>query len=259
MEQSLVTLERQDAQAVLRLNRPQAYNSLSLELLEAIQQALTTVAEDDEIGVLIIAGNGRGFCSGHDLKEMSSAEDSHLHQRIFATCSAVMQQIVALPMPVIAQVHGIATAAGCQLVASCDLAVAANTARFATPGVNIGLFCSTPMVALSRAVQPKHAMEMLLLGEMISAQRAAEIGLINWHVEESDLEHFTFEVAGKIAAHSRAAVRLGKKGFYQQINQALPDAYNHCSQLMTDNMQLDDCAEGIDAFIHKRNPHWSHR
>ncbi len=160
MEQSLVILERQDAQVILRLNRPQAYNSLSLELLEALSQTLTELASDDSIGVLTIAGSGRGFCSGHDLKEMRRVNDPAIHQQLFSTCSAVMQQIVTMPVPVIAQVHGIATAAGCQLVASCDLAVAAETARFATPGVNIGLFCSTPMVALSRAVQPKHAMEM---------------------------------------------------------------------------------------------------
>ncbi|WP_261844539.1 enoyl-CoA hydratase [Aliamphritea ceti] len=259
MEQSLVTLDRQDALVILRLNRPQAYNSLSLQLLEALQAALIELADDESISVLVIAGTGRGFCSGHDLKEMRNAEDASLHQRIFSTCSAVMQQIIAMPMPVIAQVHGIATAAGCQLVASCDLAVAADTSRFATPGVNIGLFCSTPMVALSRAVQPKHAMEMLLLGDMISAQRAAEIGLINWCVPAADLESYTLEVANKIAAHSRATVRLGKQGFYQQLNQNVEDAYDNCSQRMVNNMQLEDCVEGIDAFVNKRHPEWQHR
>lgn len=259
MEQSLVILERQDAQVILRLNRPQAYNSLSLELLEALSQTLTELASDDSIGVLTIAGSGRGFCSGHDLKEMNRVNDPAIHQQLFSTCSAVMQQIVAMPVPVIAQVHGIATAAGCQLVASCDLAVAAETARFATPGVNIGLFCSTPMVALSRAVQPKHAMEMLLLGEMISAQRAADIGLINWQVADAELEVFTRKIAAKIASQSRAVVKLGKQGFYQQLGQGLPEAYDHCSQLMTNNMQLQDCAEGIDAFVSKRSPDWQHR
>ncbi|WP_428035522.1 enoyl-CoA hydratase [Amphritea sp.] len=259
MNDPLLIREDADGICTLTLNRPDAYNSLSMELMQALITTLDAIADDTSVRVVILQGSGRGFCSGHDLKQMLGEGEEAYYQCTFDTCSTLMQRIVNLPIPVIAQVHGVATAAGCQIVASCDLAVATETSRFATPGVNIGLFCSTPMVALSRAVSKKHAMEMLLLGDMISAGKAAQIGLINWVVAEAAVAEKTQEVAAKIAASSRKAISIGKQAFVRQIDKPLDEAYIECSRVMTENMLTHDAGEGIDAFINKRKPRWQHR
>ncbi|MBU2964320.1 enoyl-CoA hydratase [Amphritea sp. 2_MG-2023] len=259
MNDALLIRDDIDGVCKLTLNRPDAYNSLSMELMQALIAELDAIAGDSTVRVVVLKGSGRGFCSGHDLKQMMGEGEEDYYQCTFDTCSQLMQRIVNLPIPVIAQVHGVATAAGCQLVASCDLAVASDKSRFATPGVNIGLFCSTPMVALSRAVSKKHAMEMLLLGDMISAAKAAEIGLVNWVVADELVEQKVDEVAGKIAASSRKAVSIGKQAYVRQIDKPLDEAYAECSRVMTDNMLTHDAGEGIDAFINKRKPCWQHR
>ncbi|WP_299179022.1 enoyl-CoA hydratase [uncultured Neptuniibacter sp.] len=254
-------LLRSDSQGIctLTLNRSDAYNALSMELMQAISTELDQIKDDIEVRTVIIKGGGKGFCAGHDLKQMMDAGEEAYYQSTFETCSEMMQRIINLPIPVIAQVHGVATAAGCQLVASCDMAVCADNARFATPGVNIGLFCSTPMVALTRALAPKHAMELLLTGDLMSAERATEIGLVNWSVAAAKLDQLTLELAEKIASKSRKTLSIGKQAFYQQTQQPLSDAYQYCSKVMTDNMMENDAQEGIDAFIGKRKPVWSHR
>jgi enoyl-CoA hydratase/carnithine racemase len=259
MNDALLIRDDIDGVCKLTLNRPDAYNSLSMELMQALIAELDAIAGDSTVRVVVLKGSGRGFCSGHDLKQMMGEGEEDYYQCTFDTCSQLMQRIVNLPIPVIAQVHGVATAAGCQLVASCDLAIASDKSRFATPGVNIGLFCSTPMVALSRAVSKKHAMEMLLLGDMISAAKAAEIGLVNWVVADELVEQKVDEVAGKIAASSRKAVSIGKQAYVRQIDKPLDEAYAECSRVMTDNMLTHDAGEGIDAFINKRKPCWQHR
>lgn len=254
-------LIREDIGSITRLtlNRPGAYNALSLELMEQLIGELERIAADTRVHVVILRGSGRGFCAGHDLKQMTDGDDVALQQRTFETCSKLMMTVTGLPQPVIAEVHGIATAAGCQLVATCDLAVTADDARFATPGVNIGLFCSTPMVALTRNLAPKHAMEMLLTGDMISAARAYEIGLVNRVVPASALETTALELAQKLASKSSATLATGKQAFYAQLNQSLENAYDHCSQVMCCNLQSDDAKEGIDAFLNKRTPEWKGR
>lgn len=259
MTDTLLLRDLKDGICTLTLNRPDAYNSLSMELMEALIAELDNIADDLAVRVVILKGSGRGFCSGHDLKQMLGEGEEAYYQCTFETCSKLMQRIVNLPVPVIAQVHGVATAAGCQLVASCDLAVASNQSRFATPGVNIGLFCSTPMVALSRAVTKKHAMQMLLLGDMIPAERAYEMGLVNWLVDDAELDAFTLTTAEKIAASSRKAISIGKLAYARQIEKPLAQAYEECSKVMTGNMMTHDAAEGIDAFISKRKPEWQHR
>jgi len=245
-----------DGIAVLTLNRPAARNALSMDLMGAFLTMLEEIANDGSIRVVIIAGAGPAFCAGHDLKELRSRPDRDSYQAVFARCSALMQAIVRLPKPVIAQVHGVATAAGCQLAASCDLVVASEDARFATPGVNIGLFCSTPMVALSRAVPAKQAMEMLLTGDMVPAVRAREIGLVNRVVPPATLEKDTMALARQIAAKSPLTLKIGKEAFYRQSEMDLADAYAYASEVMTHNMMAADAAEGIDAFLAKRQPHW---
>ena len=254
-------LLRDDAEGIctLTLCRPDAYNSLSMELMEALIATFDSITDDLSVRAVILKGSGRGFCSGHDLKQMLGEGEESYYQCTFDTCSKLMQRVVNLPVPVIAQVHGVATAAGCQLVASCDLAIASDKSRFATPGVNIGLFCSTPMVALSRAVSKKHAMELLLLGDMISAERAWEMGLVNWVVAEDQLDGKAVEVATKIASKSRKAISIGKAAFSSQIEKPLAEAYGECSRVMTENMLTHDAGEGIDAFINKRKPDWQHR
>lgn len=247
-----------DGVAYLTLCRPDAYNSLSMELMKALTEALVKYDSDESVRVVVVAGAGKGFCAGHDLKQMIAADSAEFNETTFKQCSTLMQTIVNLSVPVIAQVHGVATAAGCQLVASCDLAFAAQSARFGTPGVNIGLFCSTPMVALTRAVQPKHAMELLLTGQLIGAERAVEMGLINQHVEDELLNSHVASVAQLIASKSRKTLTIGKQAFNQQRNLTLESAYEHCSQVMVDNMQTDDAQEGIAAFIEKRRPKWRH-
>jgi enoyl-CoA hydratase/carnithine racemase len=250
--------------AVLTLNRPQARNSLSEALLEALGDALTAIAHEHTVRAVVLAANGPAFCAGHDLKELnarrSDADRGRAYfKHIMALCSGVMQQIVALPQPVIASVHATATAAGCQLVASCDLAVAAHTAKFATPGVNIGLFCSTPMVALSRNVSRKAAMEMLLTGELIPAEHAERIGLVNRVIAAGHERAEALKLAEKIAGKSTLTVKIGKEAFYRQAEMPLAEAYKYASEVMVENMLARDAEEGISAFIEKRDPKWQDR
>ncbi len=254
-------LLRRDADGVawLTLNRPAARNALSVALMSSLVEALDAIAADPSVRVVVIGGSGPAFCAGHDLREMRADPRRETMAALFAQCSALMTRIVRLPRPVIARVHGIATAAGCQLVASCDLAVAAADARFATPGVNIGLFCSTPMVALSRAVPRKAAMEMLLTGEMIDAPRAREIGLVNQVVPPEELDAAVAALAGRIAAKSALTVAIGKEAFYRQAELDLDAAYRYAAEVMTRNMMAQDAAEGIYAFLEKRAPCWADR
>jgi len=250
--------------AILTLNRPQARNSLSEALLEALGDALTAIAHDDKVRVVVLAANGAAYSAGHDLKELNSRRSNADRGRAYFThimrlCSTVMQQIVMLPQPVIAAVQATATAAGCQLVASCDLAVASRTAKFATPGVNIGLFCSTPMVALSRNVTRKAAMEMLLTGDMITAEDAAWIGLVNHVVAPGKERDLALKLARKIASKSALTVKIGKEGFYRQLEMPLTQAYDYVSGVMVENMLARDADEGISAFIEKRDPKWQDR
>src|ERR1700722_5940528 len=257
-EADAVLLEERGAHGVLRLimNRPAARNALSMELMAALSEALERAEADKETRVVVIAGAGIGFCPGHELREMISEPSAPAYSRIFGRCSEMMQKIVRLKQPVIAEVHGIATAAGCQLVASCDLAVASDDARFATSGINVGLFCSTPMVALSRAIGRKAAMEMLLTGDFIDAATAKTWGLINQVVPAAELRAATDALAHKIAAKSSVAIALGKEAFYRQIEMDLSAAYAYTSEVMTKNMLAHDAEEGIDAFIEKRKPVW---
>jgi enoyl-CoA hydratase/carnithine racemase len=247
--------------AILTLNRPQARNSLSEALLEALSDALTSIAHERSVRAVIIAANGPAFSAGHDLKELNARRSDSDRGRAFfkhimGLCSGVMQQIVMLPQPVIASVSATATAAGCQLVASCDLAVASHAAKFATPGVNIGLFCSTPMVALSRNVSRKAAMEMLLTGELITAEDAQRIGLINRVVAAGREHSEALKLAEKIAGKSSLTVKIGKEAFYRQAEMPLADAYKYASEVMVENMLARDAEEGIGAFIEKREPKW---
>lgn len=255
MADPLVLRHDEGGVAWLTLNRPGARNALSMALMGALEAALTALEADLGVRVVVISGAGPAFCAGHDLKEVRGADEGAL-QELFSQCSRLMQQIVGLRVPVIARVHGVATAAGCQLVATCDLAVAAETARFATPGVNIGLFCSTPMVALSRAVGRKAAMEMLLTGEMVDAAEAVRIGLVNRAVPEAGLDDAVRGLAGRIAGKSRVVVGLGKGAFYRQAEMKLAEAYAYTSGVMVRNMGEADAAEGIDAFLQKRAPVW---
>lgn len=252
-----------DHTAVLTLNRPDARNALSLALIAALSDALDTIAADRTVRAVVLRAEGPAFCAGHDLKELTAHRGDADGGRAFyaqtmQACSAMMQKIVNLPQPVIAAVARTATAAGCQLVASSDLAIAADTASFATPGVNIGLFCSTPMVALSRNVARKHAMEMLLTGEAIAAQRAYEMGLVNRVVHAGTEDAEAMKFARQIASKSAHTVKIGKSAFYQQLEMPLARAYDYAAQVMTENMLARDAKEGISAFIAKRPPDWSH-
>jgi enoyl-CoA hydratase/carnithine racemase len=252
---------RHDGVLRLTLNRPGARNALSSVLMRTLLEALEHAATDHAVRVIVLAASGPVFCAGHDLREMTQARADRDHGKesfaaLFTQCSKLMQTIVAHPRPVIAEVQGLATAAGCQLVASCDLALAADTASFATPGVNIGLFCSTPMVALSRNVPRKQAMEMLLTGEMVSADEAVKIGLINRAVPPGKLTSSTMELAQKIASKPYATVRTGKHAFYQQLEMPLEKAYAYAAQVMTENMLHMEAHEGICAFLEKREPQW---
>src|SRR6202043_3443719 len=262
---SLILLREDVADvAVLTLNRPAARNSLSEAMLAALGDALTAIAHDRTVRAVVIAANGPAFSAGHDLKELdrrrSDADRGRAYfKHIMGLCSGVMQQVVTLPQPVIAAVQATATAAGCQLVASCDLAVASRAAKFATPGVNIGLFCSTPMVALSRNVPRKAAMEMLLTGDMISAEEAARIGLVNHVVAPGSERDEALKLAQKIAAKSALTVKTGKEAFYRQLEMPLAEAYRYTSEVMVENMLARDAEEGISAFIGKRDPKWEDR
>ena len=248
-----------DGVATLTLNRPSARNALSVGLMSALQAALDAIAADKSVRAVIIGGAGPAFCAGHDLKELRANPGRQAYEAVFGQCAKLMTGIVNLAKPVIARVHGVATAAGCQLVASCDLAVAAEDARFATPGVNIGLFCSTPMVALSRAVGRKQAMEMLLTGSLIDAETARAWGLINRVVPAAKLEDAAAALAAEIAAKSPLTLAIGKKAFYAQAELGLEQAYAHCAEVMTTNMLARDAEEGIDAFLEKRKPVWEGR
>ena len=258
VDQPILLRDDQDGICTLTLNRPAQYNALSAEMLTALQTALDDVAGDESVRVVIIAATGKAFCAGHDLKEMRSSEDRAFHQALFDQCGQVMLSIYQLPQPVIAQVHGIATAAGCQLVANCDLAVAVEEARFAVSGINVGLFCSTPAVPLSRNLPRKQALHMLLTGDFISAHQAREFGLINEVVAATELESVTRAIAHKIAAKPAQSIRIGKEMFYRQLPMDLSAAYNYASERMACNMDSHDAREGIDAFIQKRKPVYKH-
>ena len=247
--------------AVVTLNRPAARNSLSEAMIAALHAALNEIGDDNSIRALVIAANGPAFSAGHDMKELTARRSDGDHGRayfaqIMNACSAMMQAVVHLPKPVIAAVQGTATAAGCQLVASCDLAVASEAASFATPGVDIGLFCSTPMVALSRNVPRKQAMEMLLTGEPIPAARARDIGLVNHVVPAGAERDAAIALAQKVALKSAYTVKLGKTAFYRQAEMSLAEAYRYAAEVMTENMMARDAEEGIGAFIEKREPRW---
>jgi enoyl-CoA hydratase/carnithine racemase len=234
--------DRDGGVATLTLNRPAARNALSVALMAALQDELDRARDDRAVKVVVIAGNGPAFCAGHDLKEIRANPGREIYEALFAQCSRLMLSILRLPKPVIAKVHGVATAAGCQLVASCDLAVASAAARFATPGVNIGLFCSTPMVALSRAVGRKAAMEMLLTGELIDAETARALGLVNRVVEPDRLEAAVAELAGQIAGKSPLTLAIGKEAFYRQLELPVEEAYAFASKVMTENMMKRDAS-----------------
>ena len=248
--------EDEDGIASLILNRPAARNALSRPLMMALHEALDSIAGDNAVRVVVIAANGPAFSAGHDLKEMRANPREETYKALFHQCSALMLAITRLAKPVIAKVHVTATAGGCQLVATCDLAVASTEARFITPGVNIGLFCSTPMVALSRAVGRKQAMEMLLTGEPINAETAWRIGLVNSVVAPVELDRATRELARTIAQKSPATLAIGKEAFYRQAELDLQAAYEYASEVMVRNMMASDAAEGIDAFLAKRAPVW---
>jgi len=252
----LVLTHLADGVLHVTMNRGPQRNALSVGLMTAIEEALDRAAADAATRVVVISGAGPGFCAGHDLKELRANPGEALYRQTFEQCSRMMTKVVRLPKPVIARIHGIATAAGCQLVASCDLAIASDAAQFATPGVNIGLFCSTPMVALSRAVGRKTAMEMLLTGEMVPAARARELGLINRVVSAAELDQSIAALAQQIVSKSPLTLKIGKEAFYRQAEMGLDDAYAYAAEVMTRNMMARDAAEGIDAFIEKRHPTW---
>lgn len=248
----------------LTLNRPKARNALSEAMLEELQGAIDVASDMEEVRCIVLAGNGPAFSAGHDLKEVSAhREDDDFGQGYFtwlmATCSTVMQTVMHSPKPVIAEIAGIASAAGCQLASSCDIIIASEEAQFCTPGVNIGLFCSTPMVAISRSVSRKHMMEMLLTGDMMDAETAYRFGLVNKVVPADKLRAETDAFAAKIASKSTAVLAIGKEAFYRQRELPLEEAYAYCSDVMVQNMLFKDAEEGIDAFVEKREPQWEDR
>ena len=254
---NLLNYTEEDTIAILTLNRPNQQNALSTDLMRALVSKLDKIKNNKNIKVVTLFANGNNFCAGHDLKELKLDRSEKRFKEIFELCSQLMTRIVKLPKPVIAGVQGIATAAGCQLVASCDLAIAAKNATFATPGVNIGLFCSTPMVAVSRNVSKKRTMEMLLMGNFINANKALDFGLINNVVEDKKLKDETLKIAKNIATKSTATVAIGKEAFYKQLEMSLEDAYAYTSKVMSSNMLEKDAQEGISAFIENRDPIWS--
>lgn len=248
--------DRDDGITTLTLNRPDKYNALSEDLLGAMQERIEELKQDESVRVIVLAANGKAFSAGHDLREMRSKHDQEYYNTLFRQCSDVMLGLLSLPQPVIARVQGMATAAGCQLVANCDLAVASTEAKFAVSGVNLGLFCSTPGVALSRNVPRKRAFEMLITGEFIDAHTASEWGLVNRAVEPDRLDEEVMALAGNIAAKTPVAVRTGKRVFYEQVVKDLPEAYEHAGEVMACNMMAEDTVEGVDAFLEKRKPSW---
>lgn len=258
---TILDIEYDAAVARLTMNAPDRLNALSDEMLAALQATLDTIAQNPSVRVVILTGHGKAFCAGHDLKQMTAmrqAQDGGAAQfrDLFERCSAVMARIQSMPQPVIAQVHGIATAAGCQLVATCDMAVAAEGTRFGVNGVNIGLFCSTPMVALTRNIPRKQAFEMLTTGNFIEADRARELGLVNRVVAAQDLSAETQALADQIAGKLAVAVKIGKQAFYAQLSMPVDQAYAYTGDVMVENMLHRDTEEGISAFLEKRDPTW---
>jgi enoyl-CoA hydratase/carnithine racemase len=253
-----ILLQRSDRDGVVTLcmNRPLQFNALSEAMLDALQHELDLIAEDPAVRCVVLAGAGKAFCAGHDLREMRNSPRLAYYQALFARCSNVMQRIQALPVPVIARIHGIATAAGCQLVASCDLAIASESARFAVSGINLGLFCATPAVALSRNVSPKRAFDMLITARFIDAATAADWGLINEAVPDGELDKAIERKTADILAKSPAAIRYGKSMFYRQRQMELAVAYAYAGDVMARNMMEEDAGEGIDAFLEKRPARW---
>jgi enoyl-CoA hydratase/carnithine racemase len=261
---TILLREDRDGIALLTLNRPSARNALSEELIAALAAALDAIGRDASVRAVIVAANGLAFSAGHDLKQLTARRSDPdggraYFRQLMTACSAMMQQIVALPQPVIACVSGVATAAGCQLVATCDLAVASTQAQFATPGVDIGLFCSTPMVALTCNIPRKNAIHMLLTGEPVTADEAARLGLVNKVVPHGSELEAAFALAKVVASKSRATVKIGKQAFYRQAEMGLADAYAYAAEVMTENMMTRDASEGICAFIEKRTPGWEDR
>jgi len=254
-EENILLVDHSDGIYRLTLNRPAKYNALSEEMLNALQSAVENTPSDAR--VVVIAANGKAFCAGHDLKQMRSHPKQQYYQTLFDQCGHIMKLLLELPQPVIAQIQGMATAAGCQMVANCDMAVAANTAQFAVSGINVGLVCSVPSVPLSRNLSRKRAFEMLMTGEFISADKAVDWGLLNASVEPDELESTVNALCEKIKSKPAVATGLGKALFYEQLEQPLVQAYQTASDAMACNMMEDDTSEGIDAFIDKRKPNWS--
>jgi len=255
-EEAILLRDDNNGVTTLTLNRPKQFNALSQRMLAALQEALDEIARDDRVRVVVIAANGRAFCAGHDLKEMRSNPEQAWQQGLFEQCSRMMMTINQMPQPVIARVHSLATAAGCQLVAACDLAVAAEEATFATSGIRVGLFCSTPAVAVSRNIGRKKAMELLLTGDFMDAATAAQQGLINYAVPAEQLDATIAKLTDAIVAKSPYAVASGKQLFYKQIEMEMSDAYTYAAEVMACDMMANDASEGIDAFIQKRQPIW---
>lgn len=251
--------DREDGLTTLTLNRPNAFNSLSKDLLTALQAELDRIAASETVRVVVIAGAGKAFCSGHDLKEMRANHSKDYMQALFRQCGELMLTITRMPQPVIARVHGIATAAGCQLVSMCDLAVAADVSKFAVSGINVGLFCSTPAVGLARNLGRKAALEMLLTGDFIDAMEAKAKGLVNRVVPLDALDAEVERLAGSILAKSAIAIRTGKCMFYKQLEMGLVEAYDYAAEVMACNMMSEDAGEGIDAFMQKRKPNYTGR
>ena len=256
---NIVVTSSVDGISRIKLNEPSTYNALSSKMLKSLINTFKSLNNENKTKVIIIEGSGKGFSGGHDLKEMRFLKEKSKYKNLFNLCSKLMLEIVQGNKPVIAKVHGAAFAAGCQLVASCDLAVSSDDAIFATPGVNIGLFCSTPMVAVSRKVSRKKTMKMLLTGDPIDAKYAKEIGLINDHYPISRLEEEALKLAKKIASKSNLTIKIGKKTFYRQLEMSLKKAYKYTSEAMTKNMMALDAKEGISAYLEKRNPHWQNK
>ena len=257
--QPYALVDVRDGVATVTLNRGERFNALSLAMIGALEAALDQLADDAGVRAVVIAAKGKGFCAGHDLKEMRAHPDLAWQRELFGACGRMMQRLTQLPQPVIARVHGIATAAGCQLVSMCDLAVAADTAKFALPGVNVGVFCSTPAVGVARNIARKRVMEMLLTGEMIDAPTALAWGLVNRVVPEAGLDAAVKQFTDVIAARSPAVVALGKRAFYEQIDRGLAGAYETAGEAMACNLLEPDAAEGIDAFLGKRPAAWQPR
>ena len=257
--ESILLRDEQAGVVTLTLNRPSQFNALSEEMLSALQEALDELRQDEAVRCVVIAASGKAFCAGHDLKQMRANPRQDYYDALFARCSRVMQAIVNLPVPVIARVHGMATAAGCQLVASCDLAVAAESATFAVSGINVGLFCSTPAVALSRNVSQKHAFDMLVTGRFISSAEALSFGLVSRVAPDASLDEAVEALTASICAKSPVAIRTGKAMFGRQRSMSLEEAYSYAGNVMACNMMAEDAAEGIDAFMAKRKPVWKGR